>query len=442
MLSFSDKFPISIKSGRQYIVSFTATVSTPCRLFGDFYIYPVRGMVVDGDDITIDIPESDEYTIILDAPKFDENDISNIYFRLWNKLLPRSCIQITNVYVKPIDGYTTKEFLPGIELSTHGQTSNELDIAIMSTWNCHCGIATYTKHLLDGLQKLYPSFEAQIIPVNDGVPKRVNSKIVHIQHEWGIFPKMPEVNGRCILTWHSVSRKAHADSTALGKHVDSHIVHSQRAKDALSLSVNPDNIYVIPHGSFEFPDISKQAARELLELPLDKFIVFVFGMRADFKGYDDLISIDNDNLLILVSSGPHGKEPPQLTSKYCGSLRSTKCTKFLNYFLSELQVTLYALAADAFLFNYKPSKNCISASGAFHRVVGAGRPIICTDVPQFDELDQNNSFKIKDESDIIKYINILMENNQLVTQMGESARKVASTTSWTKIARMHMELYT
>ena len=78
-------------------------------------------------------------------------------------------------------------------------------IVLVSTWNINCGIATYAKYLLDNLSKVAPN-SFIINPINEGILKhKIKGGLTHLQHEFGIIPKLPMMKGKLIITWHTVS---------------------------------------------------------------------------------------------------------------------------------------------------------------------------------------------------------------------------------------------
>ena len=102
-------------------------------------------------------------------------------------------------------------------------------IVLASTWNVKCGIATYTKYLLDNLNRITPnSFVVDPVIKPGELQYKSRGKLTHLQHEFDMMPKPPKIKGKLIITWHTVSKRT---NPAIEKYeskyeVVAHIVHS------------------------------------------------------------------------------------------------------------------------------------------------------------------------------------------------------------------------
>lgn len=425
----------------EYEITFEATVNSPCSIFCNFYTYNPNYMEIDGDSVEIKIQSSGKYTIQLSTSPDLNPDNSDTYIRFWNDKLDFGDI---NVYNIQCDIVGTN--LPDKNVISGSRNVVESGILMVTTWGVNCGIATYSKHLIESINQYYNDENIKIVSVNNGLPTSIEGEIIHFQHEFGIIPQLPKTEGQIVITWHTVPTKPHNEVSRISNMDVHHIVHAESAKHALMQSgVNDSMITIIPHGSLIFPEpeIHKNAARELLGLPSDKFIVFMFGFRSLNKGYDDILNINIDDLLLLVTGAPNHKENDSVMSTLVSKWTNTDHVQFLYEFLTELEVTLYALASDAFIFNYTGDKAYTSSSGAMHRILSAGRPVICKDIPQFDELEHDvSALKITQPGDIEKNIRLLMNSPHIADKMGDNARKVSKQTSWEVVAHQHMDLYT
>lgn len=425
----------------EYEITFEATVNTPRSILCNFYTYNPNYVEIDGESIELDIPSSGKYTLQLSTSPDINPKNSDTYIRFWSDKLDFGDINIHNVQCNILGtNATDKNIVSG------SRNVVESGILMVTTWDVQCGIATYSKHLIDSIKQVNSDEIIKIVSINNVLPLSIEGEIIHFQHEFGIIPQLPRVVGHSVITWHTVPTKSHDEVSRISKMDDvHHIVHADVAKQALMQSgIKPDLITVIPHGSFKFPEpvIHKDAARELLGLPPDKFIVFMFGFRSINKGYDDILDLDIDNLLLLVTGAQNHRENETRMSGNISKWINTEHVQFLYEFLSELEVTLYALASDAFIFNYPGDKAYISASGGMHRIIGAGRPIICTDVPQFDELEHNiSAHKMNHSGEIKDSIMLFMENPGIANILGDNAMFVSEETSWEVVAQQHTELY-
>jgi glycosyltransferase involved in cell wall biosynthesis len=305
-------------------------------------------------------------------------------------------------------------------------------VTLISTWNTNCGIATYTKYLFDDLAKIAPgSFTVNPI-INKGIlGYRIRDGLSHLQHEFGVAPKFPSMKGKLIITWHTVSKDM--DETIKkfehSYNVVAHIVHSECSRSEIYTS---KDLWTVPHGSMMIPEIGKEEARKLLGINAKMPIGFVFGFQSRDKNYQRLIdAAENTGIHIIVSGAPHGL----MGSTF---LEESKNVTFINKFLTENDVNLYALASDMLLFDYV-ARDHHSASGAMHRIIGAGRPIICSDVKHFNDVSHDiNCLKFKNQQRLERCIKQALKDSD---RLGLAAREYAEKTSWEKIAKCHVDIY-
>lgn len=304
-------------------------------------------------------------------------------------------------------------------------------IVLISTWETNCGIATYAKYLLDDISEIAPS-SFIVNPINEGVLKRkIRGGLSHLQHEFGIIPKLPRIKGKLIITWHTVSKNINETIKKFESNynVVAHIVHSECARHDINTS---KDLWTVPHGSMLIPETKKEDARRLLNINMDMPIGFVFGFQSEDKNYQRLIdAARNTGIHLIISGAPHRL----MNSLY---LVNDKNVTFINRFLTENDVNLYALASDILLFDYN-AKDHYSVSGAMHRIIGAGRPIICSDIRHFNDVRHDyNCLKFKNQSKLEWCIRHALKDS---SRLGLAAREYAEKTSWKKIAKCHIDIY-
>jgi len=313
-----------------------------------------------------------------------------------------------------------------------------------------CGIATYSKFLFEELNKLYP------VKVAKHLGEIEPSALIHLQHEFGVFPYVDELfsqrfeNNYKVVTWHTVIREPAGEMLrhyhTLDQQYDAHIVHNYLAKKYLSAYTNKP-IYVIPHGSFLFNPLSTKKAREKLSLPKNKKVVFTFGFAAESKGLDEIAFAAEKmkNTLFIISGAIHDfliEHGLQIVSRL--KKKGLNNLIILGKYLSEEEINYYASAADVLLFNYKTPTFVSSASGALHRVLASGKPIVCTFDNRLIELEDGvHALKYKqgDVEGMVNCLNLVFEDKELASTLGRNARRLAERTSWHKVAKMHLEVY-
>ena len=304
-------------------------------------------------------------------------------------------------------------------------------IVLASTWNINCGIATYTRYLLDSLDRIIPN-SFTVNPLNEGILKyKSMGRLTHLQHEFGIVPEPPKIKSKLIITWHTVSKHTNDTIKEYESNYDvvAHIVHSEYIRPGIDSS---KDVWGMPHGSMLIPEMKKEDARRLLGINIDMPIGFVFGFQSGDKNYGRLIdAAKNTGVHIIISGAPHNVA----SSIY---IENDKNVTFVNRFLVENEVNLYANASDMLLFDYA-TKDHFSVSGAMHRIIGAARPVICSDVKHFGDVEHGyDCLKFKDQNGLEKCIRDALENGK---QLGIAAKDYAERTSWENIARRHIEIY-
>ncbi len=304
-------------------------------------------------------------------------------------------------------------------------------IVLASTWNINCGIATYARYLFDSLDKISPG-SFTVNPIDEGVLRyRGTGKLTHLQHEFGIVPEPPKIKSKLIVTWHTVSKRTYEaiEEYEYDYNVVAYIVHTGHARHNIDSSID---VWAVPHGSTLIPEMKKEDARRLLGINIDMPIGFVFGFQSGDKNYQRLIdAARNTGIHLIISGAPH-----HVASSI--SIPNDKNVTFINRFLVENEVNLYASASDMLLFDYA-AKDHFSVSGAMHRIIGSGRPVICSDVNHFIDIKNGeNCLKFKDRKGLEKCIKNALENGE---QLGIAARNYAQRTSWENVARRHIEIY-
>lgn len=343
------------------------------------------------------------------------------------------------------------------------------DIIFVSTWNIKCGIATYTGHLLNDINKVYrmglgeKGLEAgmglegkeicSIYSINDGVGwDRINGRIVHLQHEFGIIKKIPESNSKIIVTFHTINEDICDTIIAIEKklNVMGYVAHFEEGAGHIRGYTKKD-VHLIPHGTKKIAGVGlkdiKGIARELLNfdrlrIGSDEDVAFVFGFQAGNKNFNRLIeSCKNVGIKVILSGGVHhcgyksGIDEKEVVRKDIKSGRVI----FIGRFLDDAEIDLYALASDILLFDYIPQDH-LSCSGALHRVIGAGRPCIVSNTRHFIDVREgvDGVLKFSNSGELESKIK---EGLSRRDELGKNALEYAERTSWDKVARMHLEMY-
>jgi len=321
--------------------------------------------------------------------------------------------------------------------TSNGEAGKINGITFVSSWKIKCGIAIYTENLINSLNRIEPNVY-NVHPLNDknGVPY---SNIVHLQNELGIMPTPPDVDNRSkvMITWHTVRTNMGIIKEFESKlNVVAHIATSAGAAMCIKESTKKE-VQVIPLGTTLIPNISNEDACSILQIDkIKKPVGFVFGFQSANKKYSEMIQAANIAGIHLLISGAEHESGYTAKSLH----RDYNNVTFIDRYLTEPEVSLFALAADILIFDYI-SMDHHSSSAAMHRLIGAGRPVVCSDINHFSELtDGKNCIKFKDaeglERSIIKALNPINYEN-----LSKEILQYAFETSWNEAAKKHKLLY-
>ena len=324
-------------------------------------------------------------------------------------------------------------------------------VAYITSVDEKCGISTYSQFLSAEVDKLFPARCYRNISEIDPFC------LVHVQHEFGLFPYVDEVVGKRIgrsykvCTWHTAMRNPGALLDiyhTVDQQYDAHVVHNYLAKKYMSAYVNKP-IHVIPHGSLLFNPLPRDQARKKLGLPLDRDIVFCFGFAAESKGFEEICWMaglfKDPKTVFAISAAPHGivtDHSKRVLQRL--KIQAPDNVHILGRFLREEEINLYASACDCLLFNYKTPGFIASASGALHRVLAAGKPVVCSVDNRLIELEDGHhalKFRKGDIEHAKHCLEMVLSDKDLASELGKNVRGLAEQTRWKNVAQKHVELY-
>ena len=376
------------------------------------------------------------------------------------------------------------------------QNSSELKIAYISTYYPQrCGIAAYTSFLVDGLRKVSPKIRVRVIAEKEALsikeeffevipcwsreqdyveqilPHLDDVDVLHIQHEYSIYKfddrlptllqKIPR-GTRKVVTIHcvrpaQVCERWKVDEEYAGKIAklaDHVIVHLESQKEILlRLGLPSEKISVIPHGTKIF-EVDREASRRRLGLPLEGNVLLMFGFVKPHKCLHiaiealSMIQREIENTYLFIAGGL-APTAPEEHRRYADSLKKKieelnleENVIFPNKYYPDEDVPYIFNACDIVLFPYYEEDR--SSSGSLHLAIGAGKPVIASRIPKFEELKN-----ISDELLVLPYnseviaklvLRIIREPNfrNHIIRRTEAYRRL---TSWENTAKKHLELY-
>ena len=356
-------------------------------------------------------------------------------------------------------------------------------VALITPWNKECGVANYSRDLVDNLlcrvtvfceKDNNPEYNNTKVKVIPSWTNRDNSychivellkknkiDIAHIQYNHDIMNagqlklfgnELKETGIRSIITLHS--SKGGVDIFA--KHFDQIIVHSDiSAKDIIGSNALENQVKIIPIGSNKIlANKTKQIACIEKHIDYNRPILSNFGFFLPQKGIKEQIKAISilkkkyENILLLVVCAIHKQLNSKISEDYFNECKELTNELNLNsniIFITEympLEESInYLQCSDIIILPYVNSA-AQATSSAGRTVLSCRRPVIVTDVEIFSDLT-NLVPKVEPrniDTLVEKTIEIL-ENKQLQEMYVQKISRFIDKTSWKNIAREHMRFY-
>jgi glycosyltransferase involved in cell wall biosynthesis len=372
---------------------------------------------------------------------------------------------------------------------------SEKRVAYLSTYPPReCGIATFTKDLLDAADELNELKPSVVIALNEketiyNYDKRVKWQIerdcvddyiqaaryvnssdvdlVNIQHEFGLFGGeygdyvnyfLDNIKKPVVTTLHTVQPNYDPKAQAVLRNIvaksASIVVIARLAIEILEKQGSVHKkVAVIPHGCPDIPFVPSETAKGSLGLK-DRFVLSTFGLISRGKGIEYAIRalpsvIDKEPRIIYLIIGEthpevrktEGESYRKKLMKLVEELHLEKHVRFHNRFLSKRELIKYLQATDVYLTPYI-SPNQIS-SGTLVYALGTGRAVIATPYLHAQEAlaeGQGLFCKFKDANSIAACIEKLLDENLRKT-MQRKAYKYSRRFVWSNVAKEYLKLF-
>jgi glycosyltransferase involved in cell wall biosynthesis len=372
---------------------------------------------------------------------------------------------------------------------------SEKRVAYLSTYPPReCGIATFTKDLLDAADELNELKPSTVVALNEketiyNYDKRVKWQIerdcvddyvqaarfvnssdvdlVNIQHEFGLFGGeygdyinhfLDDVEKPVVTTLHTVQPdfdlKARAVLRGIAAKSASIVVIARLATELLEKQgIGCKKVAVIPHGCPDIPFVSSEIVKASLGLK-DRFVLSTFGLISRGKGIEYAIRalpyvIDKEPRIIYLIIGEthpevrktEGENYRKKLMRLVEELHLEKHVRFHNRFLSKRELIKYLQSTDVYLTPYI-SPNQIS-SGTLVYALGTGRAVISTPYLHAQEVlaEGRGLFcKFKDANSVAACIEKLLDEN-LRRTMQRKAYKYSRRFVWSNVAKEYLKLF-
>jgi len=353
-----------------------------------------------------------------------------------------------------------------------------MKIAYVSTFlPQRCGIATYLDYLVRGIRTVNKSVAIKIIAEKGAAPTKrkrfevipcwsrdedyvspiieqtKRADVVHIQHEYSIYKfddRLPSVLKGQFSERGDVDELNALNLAELADHV---IVHLESQKEILvRLGVPPRKIHVIPHGT-EIMTVDSRIARRKLGLPERGKILLMFGFVKPHKcahvALEALKELCAKEEAYLLIAGGLARGASKQEKRYVNLLKS-KSKKLglkegllfpLKFFPNE-DVPYLFRACDVVLFPYYEEDR--SSSGSLHLAIGAGKPVIASRIPKFEELKNicDELLVLPYNSQAIAKVALrLFKDRAFASHVRKRTNRYREETSWGASARKHLALY-
>ena len=374
---------------------------------------------------------------------------------------------------------------------------NKIRVAFVSTYPPReCGIATYTKDLLDAISGLYVLQSPVVLAINDRggyydygsevgfqiarelvdsyveAAEYVNDSdidIVNLQHEFGLFGGvwgehiisfLEKLEKPIITTMHTVLLEPEPEARRVLEGViqnsDYVIVMARVGLRILEqlYETFADKVRYIPHGCPNVPFISGETIKPRIGLK-DRIIISTFGLISRGKGIEYAIQAlpqivkEEPRILYLIIGETHpdvrkheGETYREQLINLVESLGLEKNVRFINRFLPKSELIRYLQATDIYINPY-PNREQIS-SGTLLYALSTGKAIISTPFLHAEEVISQGcamECEFKNSSSITDCIKTLLRYDDIHRSLEERAYKYSRDMIWLNVAMRYVNLF-
>ena len=379
-------------------------------------------------------------------------------------------------------------------------------VALVSSYPpMHCGIGVYTRNLAEALvnetsdisvtvvaERGAGAFEKERlccrpcygrsgeygVDILEGALE-ARADLVHFQHApdlFGVDGRLPDLleklkaeGVKTAVTLHTVNesggfrkalglRSAENLHRAIGGGADLLIVHHEKTmkERLLRQGLDGEKIRVIPHGTTILPPLDTRECRRELELPEEALIFTFFGFIHVQKNVHTVVEAfmriaeDRPDARLFITGMPWDKR--FYNRLYCRLIQLRIRMKGMDdrvvfrvgFVPWEMASKVFA-ASDVLLLPHWQKYG--SASGVFHRAIGAGKALLYAEGPKFEEVGDaladipEIALPASNISAWAEAMRAMAEDGDLRKCAGEAALEYAEETAWPKVALMHNAAY-
>lgn len=374
--------------------------------------------------------------------------------------------------------------------------SNKSKIVFLSTFPpTQCGIATYTQDTIKGIMDVYgKSITCEICElvkepqakskqaytlnttnrdeytkVAAEINEDENVKLIHIQHEFGLFSGnygdylldfLNAIKKPVTYTFHSVIPNPNDELRDFVKlllsYSNSVFVMTNKSKEILIKDYEIDEkiITCVPHGTHIVVYETPETAKEKLGIQ-DRLVLSTFGLLGEGKNIETGLQA----LPKIIEKAPNalyliiGKTHPNLIKdgidtyrdKLEGIVEELKLqdnVRFINQYLDTEELLEYLKATDIYMFTSKDPNQAVS--GTFAYAMSCACPIVASKIPHTKEVLTPDSGILVDIGQIDQFAAAaikLIDDENLRHEMGINSFSKMRASSWENAAITQMKTY-
>ena len=341
-------------------------------------------------------------------------------------------------------------------------------IGWITTWGIRCGIATYSKFLIDEIQDevivMCQSGEGEVegaVPCwkrdsnfFGGIIAQIAAKDIRtvvIQHQPGLLRfsylnellhKLSDMSVKVFITMHNTKDRSiifpskRIEKAVSGlKTCSTVMVHSKSDVENLKKLGIEDNVVMIPHGVYPPPK------EEVQSLEIKGRTMATFGFLLPHKGQIELVEAFSrlpgwDELVLLCATRDGTGNTENKINAIIKNNKLESKVRLVTEFLDD-DVAISTLSkCELLVFPYQKTNE--SASGAVRMGVASGCPIAVTPIPIFDDIEGAIRMRGTGVEEIVASLSQITEED-----MDKSRKEIISlrdSLQWNIIAAQIQEL--
>lgn len=332
---------------------------------------------------------------------------------------------------------------------------------VIPTWGKVCGVAYYTKQLIEHTEtelihfKIYQDITGDFL----STIKRDSIDIVHFQHEPVLYnfntlhhlvAKLNHLKIPVITTFHSLYPGTVSQNLLISRMSSKVIVLSEKMERLyIQYGCAPEKLLVMPIGCRTVPIDPKEQTKKLFNINGNPCVGF-FGFPFPHKGIVNLIHALNslkacfpDIKGYFFATYPNFLD--QRRDPFQKALQSVFDQNshliWVKEFLPEPALVNALHCMDVNILPYA-AVNCYGMSSAAKMLLAAKRPVVTTDTVFFSDL-RDEVYKMPDASvdTIVKSIRLVLTDNALQEQLISNGNNYLQNYSWDRMGSSYGEFY-